>query len=113
MQLMDAMLKQQAACSIGSLVVWVQQQPEQQRLDLAAVAIAARQGSAPVTCAAGGTTGPIWVAGLHLLGRFAGVAFMDIDERAGACNLAEKLTQQLDQSGKACSCNCNCKRNAQ
>jgi hypothetical protein len=103
-QLVDAMLKQQVASCIGSLVTWVQQQPEQQRLDLAATAIAGRQGS--VTCAPGSTTGPVWAAGLHVLGRFAAVAFLHIQDSAGVRNLAENLTQQLDQSGKAYSRNC-------
>jgi hypothetical protein len=103
-QLVDAMLKQQVASCVGSLVAWVQQQPEQQRLDLAATAIAGRQG--PVNRSPGSTTGPVWAAGLHVLGRFAAVAFLHIQDSAGVRNLAENLTQQLDQSGKACSCNC-------
>jgi hypothetical protein len=106
MQLMDAMLKQQVVCNIGRLVTWVQQQPEQQRLDLEAAAAAGRQGS--YTYAAGRTPTIIWAAGVHLLTHFAAVAKMHVRESAEACSLAENLTQQLDQSGKACSGNYRC-----
>jgi hypothetical protein len=112
MQLVDAMLKQQVACSVGTLVAWVQQQPEQQLLDLAAavgfvraVAAAGHQVSAQVTD--GDRTASIWAAGVKLLGCFAWVVLHKI-ESAGACSLVANLTQQLDQSGKACSCSCQC-----
>jgi hypothetical protein len=98
MQLVDAMLKQQAACSIGRLVTWVQQQPEQQQLHVRAMA-----GSAPVTSAAGSTTAPIWAFGVILLEHFAASAVLHMTDSAGSCNLAANLTQQLDQSGEACN----------
>jgi hypothetical protein len=106
LQLVDAMLRQQVACSIGSLVTWVQQQPEQQLLDLIAAAFVSHQGSAPVACAAAGTAASIWVAGVQLLGGFAAVAITQTPESAGACNIAARLTQQVDQSGETCSFNC-------
>jgi hypothetical protein len=90
------------------LVTWVQQQPEQQLFDLQAVAVAGHQGSAPVTCAVGTAAALIWDAGVHLLKRFALVAGMHTSEGAAACSLAADLTQQLDQSGEACSRNCRC-----
>jgi hypothetical protein len=96
MRLVDAMLKQQVACSVGSLVTWVQQQPEQQLLDCRAVP------------AAGGTPASLWAAGVHLLKSFAFEALLHNSESAGACSLAATLTQQLDQSGEACSHNCKC-----
>jgi hypothetical protein len=102
MQLADAMLKQQVACNIGSVVTWVQQQPEPQLLDSRAVAVAGRQGVAP----AGGMIAAVWAAGVHLLERFALVIFAHNSESAGACSMAATLTQQLDQSGKPCSRNC-------
>jgi hypothetical protein len=101
LQLMDAMLKQNGAYSVGSLVTWVQQQPEEHLLIL-------RSGSAPVGFAAGGTAASIWAAGVLLLGHVAAVAMLHCSESAAACSLAADLTQQLDQSGKACSCNCSC-----
>jgi hypothetical protein len=106
-QLLDAMLKQQVASDIGSLVAWVQQQPEQQRLDLTAVAGAGHQGSAPVAFAAGAATAPIWADGVHLLDHFAAAA-LHTSPSAGACTLAKNLTQQLAHSGKAYSCKCKC-----
>jgi hypothetical protein len=105
MQLVDAMLKQQVACNVGSLVTWVQQQPEQQ---LVVTAVVGNQGSAPVTCTGGSTTGIVWTAAVHLLAHFAVVAFQHIRESAGACNMAASLTQQLEQSGKARSRSCTC-----
>jgi hypothetical protein len=107
MQLVDALLKQQVACSIGTLVTWVQQQPEQLS-DLGAITVAGHQGSAAVTLAAGRPTAPVWAAGVNLLQRFAAVAFLQNTQGAGACSLAATLTQQLDQSGKACSHNYKC-----
>jgi hypothetical protein len=109
MQMIDAMLKQQAACSVGSLVTWVQQQPEQQLcqlVDLRAVALAVDQGPAPVACAAGNITASVWAAGVQLLEHFAILASDHTSDSAGECSLAKQLTQQLDQSGKACSRNC-------
>jgi hypothetical protein len=100
MQLVDAMLKQQVACSVGSLVTWVQQQPEQQ-LVLRAVAVVVSQGSTPVTCAGGSTTFNVWAAGVHLVEFFAVAAHQHNAQSAGACNLAASLTQQLHQSGKS------------
>jgi hypothetical protein len=105
-QLVDALLKQQVACSIGSLVAWVQQQPEQQLSEMRAGT--GHQGSAPATVEAGGAAAAIWAAGVHLLERFAVVATRHNSDSAGACSLAANLTQQLDQSGKACSRNCDC-----
>jgi hypothetical protein len=102
-QVVDAMLKQQVACSLGSLVTWVQQQPEQLS-DLREVAVAGHQGSAPVPRAVGGTIPSIWAAGVHLIGHFAAAA----SESTGTCSLAASLTQQLDQSGKPCSCQRKC-----
>jgi hypothetical protein len=104
-QLIDAVLKQQAAYHVGSLVAWVQQQPEQQLSELRVVAAAWLMDSAPVApqCAAIGRTCLMWDDGVQLLQQFA---WMSRPENAGACNLAASLTQQLDQSGKACSCNC-------
>jgi hypothetical protein len=99
LQLMDAMLKQKAAYSVGSLVTWVQQQPEKHLLIL-------RSGSAPLDFAAGGTAASIWAAGVLLLGHFAAVAMLHCSESAAACSSAADLTQQLDQSGEACSRNC-------
>jgi hypothetical protein len=97
------MLQQQAACSVGTLVTWVvQQQPEQH---VRTVAAAGHQGSSAVIFVSS-TAASIWAAGVHLLGRFAAAAAQHTAESAGACNLAARLTQQLDQSGKACSCNC-------
>jgi hypothetical protein len=108
-QLVDAMLKQQAACSIGSLVTWVQQQPEQQLLDLRVVAAAGHQGSRPMSCAAGSATTTLWAAGVQLLGCFAISALKQIDtDGAAGCSRAGTLTQQLEVSGKACSRNCKC-----
>jgi hypothetical protein len=104
-QLMDAMLTQQVACSIGSLITWVQQ-PEQQWLGMRAVAVAGHQGSAPGPFAAGTTAASICAGGVHLFGHFAAAAFLHTLDSAGACNLAARLTQQLDQSGKACRRNC-------
>jgi hypothetical protein len=103
LQLVDAVLKQQAACSIGSLFTWVQQQPEQQLSDLGAITVAGHQGSAAVTLAAGRPPASIWTACVNLLHRFAAVAVLQNTQGAGACSLAAALTQQLDQSGKACS----------
>jgi hypothetical protein len=108
MQLFDALLKQQVACSIGRLVAWVQQQPEQQLADFRAVAVAGHQGSAPATIAAGSASASIWAAGVYLLEHFAVVAFRHNSDSAEACSLAANLTQQLDQSGKACSRNGTC-----
>jgi hypothetical protein len=108
LQLLDAMLKQQMACSIGRLVAWVQQQPEQQLSGLKAVAVAGHQGSAPATVAAGSASASIWAAGVYLLEHFAVVAFRHNSDSAEACTLAANLTQQLDQSGKACSRNATC-----
>jgi hypothetical protein len=105
MQLVDAMLKQQVACSVGRLVAWVQQQPVQQQSDVRAVVVVGQQGSAPVTGAAGSTTSNVWAAGVHLVEFFAVVAFLHNPESA---ELTANLTQQLDRSGKACSCNCDC-----
>jgi hypothetical protein len=100
--LVDAMLQQQAACSVGSLVTWVvQQQPEQH---VRAVSAAGHQGSATVIFASS-TAASIWAAGVHLLGRFAAAAAQHTAESA-ACKSAARLTQQLDQSGKVCSCGC-------
>jgi hypothetical protein len=101
-QLVDAILKQQVACNIGRLVTRVQQQPEQQLVEMRAVAVAGRE------VAAGRSTASIWAVGVHLLNRFAAVAFLQNTQSAGACSLASTLTQQLDQSGKACSHNCMC-----
>jgi hypothetical protein len=106
MQMMDAMLKQQMACHIGALVTWVQQQPEQHLFGLRAAAVAGHQGSGPVTCVAGTATATTWAAGVQVLDCFAHVATLQPSECAGACSLAEKLTQQLDQSGKVSSRNC-------
>jgi hypothetical protein len=103
MQLVDAMLKHQVARNVGSLVTWVQQQTEQQLLGFRAVAVAGHQGSAQVTC--GSRTASMWADGVLLLGRFA-MAYLHNSDSAGACSLAANLTQQLDQSGKACSSNC-------
>jgi hypothetical protein len=103
MQLVDAMLKQQVACSTGRLVTWLQQQPEQHLLDFTEVAVPGHQGSAPVTCVAGCTTATTWAAGVVLLQRIAAIAALHISQSAGACSLATNLTQQLEQSGKACS----------
>jgi hypothetical protein len=108
MQLADAMLKQQAACNIGSVVTWVQQQPEQQLSDLRAVVVPGHQGSVSITHAAGGATASVWAAGLHLVESFAVEAYEQNSESVGSCSLATTLTQQLDQSGEACSHNCNC-----
>jgi hypothetical protein len=105
LQLEDALLKQQVACNIGSLVTWVQQQPQQQLLDVRAVAETGQEGSAQVTW--GGRFASIRSAGMLLLGRFA-VAVLRDPEAAGACSVTANLTQQLDQSGKACSRNCQC-----
>jgi hypothetical protein len=104
-RLVDAMLKQQVACNVGGLVMWAQQQPEQQLIDVRAVATAGHQGSARNPCVVSGTIAAIWAAGVQLLGRFA-AAYLHNTESAGACSLAAKLTQQLDQSGKA-SCYCS------
>jgi hypothetical protein len=103
LQLVDSMLKQQAACSIGSLVSWVQQQPEQQQLDVTAVAIAGQQGPAAATFIAASTTASIWAAGVQLMNHFAAAAFRQMAESATARNMAENLTQQLEQSGTACA----------
>jgi hypothetical protein len=108
LQLTDAMLKQQAACSVGSLVAWVQQEPEQQLLGLRPVAAPGHQGLVLMTRADGGKTASIWVSGVHLLGRFATVACLHSSESAGPCSLTANLTQQLKQLGKACSRNCTC-----
>jgi hypothetical protein len=102
-QLVDAMLKQQVGFTVGRLVMWVQQQPEQQLSDFRAAAVAAHQGSTQVTCASGGTTASIWGAGMHLLKLLAGIAALESMESAGERSLAANATQQLDQSGKACS----------
>jgi hypothetical protein len=97
MQVLDAMLKQEAACSAGSLLTWVQQQPEQQLLDVTAVAIAGHQ--APAAGAVRGTTAAIWVTSVHLVERCAAVALLQVQDSAGG-SLAASLTQQLDHSGK-------------
>jgi hypothetical protein len=99
-QLVDATLKQQVACSVGTLITWVQQQPEQQLLDSGAVDVAGRQGTTQTTCS--DRTAPLWAAGVNLLGHFAVVACEHNAESAGASSLAANLTQQLDQSGRAC-----------
>jgi hypothetical protein len=101
MQLVDTMLKQQVACNISSLVTWVQQQPEQL---LSVRAGDGHQGSTLVTSADRATAATLWGAGVLLMGRLA-VAILDSAKGAGACSLAANLTQQLDQSGKACSRN--------
>jgi hypothetical protein len=98
-ELVDVMLKQQVACSVGSLVMWVQQQPEQ-LLDVKA----AGQGRVPRTSVAGLIIASVWAAGVDLLKNLARVALLQTSESAGACILTATLTQQLDQSGKACSC---------
>jgi hypothetical protein len=108
LQLTDAMLKQQAACSVGSLLAWVQQEPEQQLLGLRPVAAPGHQGLVLMTRADGGRTASIWASGVHLLGRFAIVACLHSSESTGSCSLAANLTHQLEQSGKACSRNCCC-----
>jgi hypothetical protein len=112
MQLVAAMLKQQAASNIGSLIAWVQQQPEQQLLglDMGAAAAGRQLRSAPVPCAAGGLIASMWAAGVHMLKHFA-TADADLQrtgESAGAFSLAASLTQQLDQSGESCSRSCKC-----
>jgi hypothetical protein len=107
MQLMEAMLEQQAACSIGYLVTWAQQRPKQ-LLDIRVVTVAGHQGSAPETAVAGSGTASTWAAGVNLLQCFAVVADQQNSDSAGVCSLAANLTQQLDQSGKACSRNCKC-----
>jgi hypothetical protein len=108
-QVADAMLKQQAACSVGSLVTWVQQQPEQQLSTLTAVDLTGRQGPSVLRCEA---TDFIWAAGVDLLGRIAVAAFEHDSESAtpaaGGRSLAASLTQQMDRSGTACSRNCKC-----
>jgi hypothetical protein len=97
-ELVDVMLKQQVACSVSSLVTWVQQQPEQ-LLDVTA----AGQGRVPITSVAGLTIASIWAAGVDLLKNLARVALLQTSESAGACILTATLTQQLDQSGEAYS----------
>jgi hypothetical protein len=105
-QLVDALLKQQVAFNVGHLVTWVQQQPEQQLLDLTAVvAVAGRNGSVDIS---GGRTAHAWAAGVSLLWRIAVAAAEHNAQSMSLCSLAATLTQQLDQSGKACSWNCNC-----
>jgi hypothetical protein len=108
LRLVDAMLKQQAGCSIGSVVAWVQQQPEQQLLNLTAVTVAGHQGSVPKAFAAGRAPAATWAVGVDVLRHFAVEAAEHNLDSAGACSLAANLTQQLDQSGKACSCSCTC-----
>jgi hypothetical protein len=108
---MDAMLKQQVAFNTGSLVAWVQQKPQQQLLQLA---VPGQHGSGTVhtvlTIAAGETTASLWAAGVQFLEQCALVASLQPSESAGVCSLAERLTQQLEQSGTACSRNCNALR---
>jgi hypothetical protein len=100
LQLLEAVLQQQAVCSAGNLIAWMQQRPEQLLPMDSMLSSNATRGSR----AAAGS----WAAGMNFLDCAAAAAAEQDHQSAAARQMAADMTQQLDQSGEPCSLDCSC-----
>jgi hypothetical protein len=98
LRLLEAMLQQQAVQSAGTLVAWVQLQPEQLLSVKSVLGFTATRGSGAPCC---------WASGVHSLTRAASKAGQQDYDSAATCQMAANMTQQLDESGERCSLNCS------
>jgi hypothetical protein len=97
LRLLEAVLQQQAVRSAGTLVAWVQQQPEQLLTVNSVTSFTAATGSSALRC---------WTSGVQFLTRAAAKAGAQDYGSAATCQMAADMMQQLDQSGERCSLNC-------
>lgn len=87
-QILHVLLSEQAACSVGTLLAWLQQRPQQLRL---------AQAQVQATPAARNTLEAVWVESTAVfLGMTVASNSMSASE---AAPLVVELTQQLQQSG--------------
>jgi hypothetical protein len=97
-QVLSALLRQQAARSVGTLVAWAQQQPDQ-LYTMAGLNALAPQGHSPgaVVLNAAGTS---WWSGLEVLDRMLVSAITLDSSSTSAHQIVTTMTEQLEQSGK-------------
>jgi hypothetical protein len=96
-QLLDAVLRQQAAQSVGTLVVWAQQQPEQ----LTCTSTTARLPSHASLSAEMGVPAGVWMLGWTVLSNMFAKA-MSLDKSSASFKrIVTTTTDQLERSGRS------------